>query len=99
MRLSVPDTAPPLNLGATLIEWGGAQRWVKRSGERLADDALAIRRAAANACGHATLFRSAYKSVPVFSPLKAPLDGIHRRLKSAFDPHGIFNRGRLVAGL
>ena len=97
-RVSLPDSAAPLAFGATLIEWGGAQRWVKRSGERLADDALAIRSAAANACGHATLFRSAYKSVPVFSPLKAPLDRIHRELKRQFDPSGVFNPGRMLPG-
>ena len=27
-RLSVPSATPPLGLGPTLIEWGGAQRWV-----------------------------------------------------------------------
>jgi glycolate oxidase FAD binding subunit len=33
--------------------------------------------------------------VPVFSPLKAPLDRIHRELKKQFDPAGIFNPGRM----
>ena len=28
-RLSVPDTAPDLQLGDTVVEWHGAQRWVK----------------------------------------------------------------------
>ena len=28
-RLSVPDSAPDLQLGDTLVEWHGAQRWVK----------------------------------------------------------------------
>ena len=28
-RLSVPDTAPDLQLGETVVEWHGAQRWVK----------------------------------------------------------------------
>jgi glycolate oxidase FAD binding subunit len=93
-RLSLPDSAAPLALGATLMEWGGAQRWLKRP----AADALAIRQAATSAGGHATLFRSADKSVPVFSPLKAPLDRIHRELKKQFDPSGIFNPGRMFAG-
>ena len=56
-----------------------------------------IRQAAADADGHATLFRSAGKSVPVFSALKPPLDRIHRELKKQFDPAGIFNPGRLYA--
>ncbi|AYQ27602.1 MULTISPECIES: glycolate oxidase subunit GlcE [unclassified Polaromonas] len=93
-RLSVPDTAPPLNLGETLVEWGGAQRWVKRPD----GDAALIREAAAQASGHATLFRSATKSVPVFSALKPPLDRIHRELKKQFDPAGVFNPGRMYAG-
>lgn len=90
-RVSLPDTAAVLDFGATLMEWGGAQRWLKRP----AGDASAIRRAAAEAHGHATLFRSADKTVPVFSPLKTPLDRIHRELKQQFDPAGIFNRGRM----
>ena len=35
----------------------------------------------------------------MFAPLAAPLDRIHRQLKQAFDPAGVFNRGRLYAGL
>jgi len=93
-RLSLPDTAAPLNLGETLVEWGGAQRWLKRPD----GDAALLREAAAQANGHATLFRSARKSVPVFSALKPPLDRIHRELKKQFDPAGVFNPGRLYAG-
>ena len=93
-RLSVPDTAPPLDLGATLIEWGGAQRWIKRP----AADAQAIRKAASAVNGHATLFRAADKSVPVFTPHTGPLERIHRELKKQFDPAGIFNRHRMGTG-
>jgi glycolate oxidase FAD binding subunit len=93
-RVSLPDSAAPLAFGATLMEWGGAQRWLKRP----AADAPAIRQVAASAGGHATLFRSADKSVPVFSPLLAPLDRIHRELKRQFDPSGVFNPGRMFAG-
>lgn len=92
-RLSLPDTAAPLNLGDTVVEWGGAQRWLKRPDS----DAAQIREAAAQANGHATLFRSAGKSAPVFSALKPPLDRIHRELKKQFDPAGVFNPGRLYA--
>ncbi len=92
-RLSVPDTAPPLGLGDTLIEWGGAQRWFMRP----AGDAALIRKAAADVGGHATLFRSTDKSVPVFSALTPPLARIHRQLKKEFDPAGIFNVGRMSA--
>ena len=94
-RLSVPQTAPPLGLsGEQLVEWGGAQRWLCTSAP-----AATVREAAAAMGGHATLFRALDKSGGVFTPLKAPLDRIHRDLKQAFDPDRVFNRGRLVAGL
>jgi glycolate oxidase FAD binding subunit len=90
-RLSVPSTTPVLQLpGDTLTEWGGAQRWLKTSA-----DATTIRAAAEAAGGHATLFRGGDKSVGVFHPLKAPVAGIHRRLKASFDPAGIFNPHRM----
>jgi glycolate oxidase FAD binding subunit len=87
-RLSLPSVAPPQALGPTLIEWGGAQRWLR------AGDATAIRAAAAQAGGHATLFRAdaALKTaVGVFQPLTEPLARIHRNLKRAFDPQAVFN--------
>ncbi|MCW5667887.1 MAG: glycolate oxidase subunit GlcE [Piscinibacter sp.] len=94
-RLSVPQTAPVLALpGEQLVEWGGAQRWLC-SGV----GAAAVRDAAARAGGHATLFRARDKSAGAFAPLKAPLDRIHRELKKAFDPSGVFNAGRLYPGL
>ena len=90
-RLSVPSVAPPVQLpGEQLIEWGGAQRWLKTS-----VDSSTIRAAAEAMGGHATLFRGGDKSVGVFHPLKAPVAGIHRRLKASFDPAGIFNPHRM----
>ena len=95
-RLSLPSVTPPQALGETLIEWGGAQRWLRGG------DARRIRAAAAKAGGHATLFRGddALKTeVGVFQPLTAPLARIHRHLKQAFDPQGVFNPGRMYPGL
>ncbi len=90
-RVSVPTFAPALNLpGAQLIEWGGAQRWLKTTA-----DAATIRAAAAAAGGHATLHRGGDKSVGVFHPLAPAVARIHRNLKNAFDPAGIFNPGRM----
>ena len=90
-RVSVPTVAEPLQLpGETLIEWGGAQRWLKTTAE-----ASVIRAAAANAGGHATLFKGGDKSVGVFHPLQPSVARIHRHLKNTFDPAGIFNRGRM----
>ncbi len=94
-RLSVPGTAPELKLhGEQLIEWCGAQRWVVTPMEP-----AAVREAAAGVGGHATLFRALDKSPGAFAPLSAPLAAIHRRLKASFDPHGIFNPGRLYPRL
>ncbi|MEO0315855.1 MAG: hypothetical protein RI928_2311 [Pseudomonadota bacterium] len=90
-RLSLPSSAPALQIpGEQLIEWGGAQRWLKTSA-----DATTIRAAAEAAGGHATLFRGGDKSIGVFHPLKAPIADIHRRLKASFDPAGIFNPQRM----
>ena len=94
-RLSVPQTAAAMNLpGELLIEWGGAQRWLLS-----AHPAGAVRDAASQAGGHATLFRAQDKSAGVFAPLQSPLDQIHRDLKKSFDPTGLFNPGRLYPGL
>jgi glycolate oxidase FAD binding subunit len=93
-RLSVPSTAGPLALGAPqLIEWGGAQRWLRADG----DAATAQRiRAAVSACGgHATLFRGGDKRIGVFQPLAPAVAKIHERLKAGFDPANIFNPGRM----
>jgi len=94
-RLSVPATTGPIKLsGEQLLEWGGAQRWICTSAP-----AATLRDAAAAVGGHAVLFRGHDKAPGAFAPLKPPLDRIHRELKMAFDPDGLFNPGRLVPGL
>ena len=101
-RLSVPQTAPALALpdGCTgpLIEWHGALRWVQ------APRALghALRALAKAAGGSATLFRSEAADQPGAEPdfdaqAADATAALHARLKQAFDPAGIFNRGRLAA--
>lgn len=90
-RLSVPSYIPPLALkGEQLIEWGGAQRWLRTD-----VDAATIRGAVEQVGGHATLFRGGDKNAGVFHPLAPALATIHRNLKNAFDPSGIFNPGRM----
>lgn len=101
-RLSVPQTAPALALpdGCTgpLIEWHGALRWVH------APRALghALRALAKAAGGSATVFRSEAAGQPGAEPdfeaqAADATAALHARLKQAFDPAGIFNRGRLAA--
>ncbi|MES2934378.1 MAG: glycolate oxidase subunit GlcE [Pseudomonadota bacterium] len=94
-RLSLPSVSPPLTLeAAQLIEWGGAQRWLYSDA-----DAASIRAAAQAAGGHATLFRGGDKNVGVFHPLAPAVARIHRNLKTAFDPAGIFNPARMFPEL
>jgi len=94
-RLSVPATTPAIALpGEQLIEWGGALRWCRTKAP-----AEQIRSLVAAMGGHATRYRGNDTSCGVFAPLSAPLLQIHRRLKERFDPAGIFNPGRLYAGL
>jgi glycolate oxidase FAD binding subunit len=94
-RLSLPSSTQALGLaGASLMEWGGAQRWLKTS-----LDASALRRVAVALGGHATLYRGGSalerRAIGVFQPLPAPLAAVQRRMKQAFDPAGTFNPGRM----
>lgn len=93
-RLALPSRVSPLAIpeaDSTLIEWGGAQRWIHSQA-----DAQLIRSVVAGVGGHATRFRRPADSAePVFSPLAPALLKIQRNLKRVFDPQGLFNPGRL----
>ena len=92
-RLSVPPATAPVDLpGKWLIDWGGAQRWLKTSAPG-AD----VWNAAQRAGGHAALFRGGDRAGEVFQPLAAPLLQLHRNLKRSFDPNGVLNPGRYTA--
>lgn len=94
-RLSLPSDALALALdGEQLVEWGGAQRWLRS--ERPAAD---IRRRVASLGGHATLFRHGDRQGSCFHPLSEAMMRLQRNLKNAFDPAGVFNPGRLYEGL
>ena len=94
-RLSLASTAAPLGIeGQWLYEWGGAQRWLLGHA-----DARAVRSLAQAHGGHATRYRGDPDREQVFHPLPAGLMNLHRRLKQAFDPHGIFNPGRMYREL
>ena len=85
-RLSVPPTAPSLNLGNSLIEWGGGLRWVHS--ELPAEKIWAM---VEKIGGHATLFRGGDRSVEVFHPLPPVMRKLHERLRQQFDPDNILN--------
>ena len=98
-RLSVPQTTPVLDLPyPVFIEWHGALRWLWAP----ASAAPSLRAAAAAAGGHATLYRTsqahgdADRAVGVFTPLSAVQLRIQQALLREFDPHGLFNPGRLL---
>ncbi|MHA2901863.1 glycolate oxidase subunit GlcE [Ralstonia mannitolilytica] len=98
-RIALPPATPPLALGHAsadeqLVEWGGGQRWWIDTANTSAD---VIRNAARKAGGHATLFRNGDRASDIFTPVAAPLMAVHKRLKDSFDPHGIFNPGRLYS--
>lgn len=96
-RLSLPPHASAVILkGRQLVEWGGAQRWLKLDGEANAAGGQRIRQAVAALGGHATLFRGGDKAVGVFHPLAPAVEKIHQRLRQAFDPAGIFNPHRMT---
>jgi glycolate oxidase FAD binding subunit len=57
-----------------------------------------VRARAAAVGGTALVWRGAIIA-DRFHPLTPAVYEIHRRLKQRFDPNGIFNPGRLVAGL
>ena len=91
-RLSLPQAAPLDLPGPMLIEWGGAQRWLKS-----AQPAQKIRDAVAKQQGHAILFRNGDRSDEIFHPLSPRIASLHRQVKQVFDPQGIFNPGRVYA--
>ncbi len=94
-RLSLPPASAPLDsIGEQLLDWGGAQRWLRST-----LPATDIRETVQAAGGHAQLFRGGDRSGEVFHPLAANVLSLHQRLKAAFDPHAIFNPGRMYAEL
>lgn len=90
-RLSLaPATPQPQLSGTWLIDWGGALRWLKTE-----EDAETIFATMQQLSAHACRFRSTLGCE--FQPPSEAVAKLHRNLKQAFDPHGIFNRGRLSA--
>jgi glycolate oxidase FAD binding subunit len=91
-RLSLAAaTAQPNLSGTWFIDWGGALRWLKTD-----QPAETIFQTAHASGGHACRFRSPLGGE--FQPLSPGLEKLHRNIKQVFDPHGIFNVGRLYEG-
>lgn len=82
-------------------DWGGGLVWVAMPFENEADSS-SIRRAVAEIGGHATLMRapvSLRASLDVFQPQEPALAALSKRVKDSFDPKGVFNPGRMWAGV
>ena len=93
-RLSLPHNTPLLALpGEQLLDWGGAQRWLKTDAT-----AAEIRAVVGAVGGHASCYSHGLQDSP-FQPLAPALLHYHQRLKAQLDPQGIFNPGRLYAEL
>lgn len=83
-------------------DWAGGLVWLSLA-EPLADaGSVAIRRAVEASGGHATLMRAPDEirdAIAVFHPQPGPLAALTARVKDAFDPEKILNRGRMRADL
>ncbi|MFJ4143650.1 glycolate oxidase subunit GlcE [Pseudomonas sp. NPDC089734] len=91
-RVSVPNNTGELELpGEQLIDWGGAQRWLKSDA-----DSTTLRSIVTAIGGHATCYQPGHEDSP-FQPLATPLLRYHQQLKARLDPRGIFNPGRMYA--
>jgi glycolate oxidase FAD binding subunit len=91
-RFSVkPSASVREELGAWLLDWGGAQRYLRTTAER-----STLEREAAG--GHVTQLRGRNDDDFAQEP-SPPIRALHSRLKQAFDPDRILNPGRLYSWL
>jgi len=106
-RVSLAPSKGPqfvARLGAQALshfyDWGGGLVWL--ASEPSESAAAAVRAALAPLGGHATLVRAPDElraRVAVFEPLNPALARLTRGVKASFDPHGVFNFGRMQAGM
>ena len=99
-RRRIPRPARVRARCAHLFDCGGGLVWLAT--EPTPADAAAVRAALAPFGGHATLARAPdalRAAVDVFAPPPPALVALTRRVKAAFDPDGLFNRGRMYAGI
>ncbi|MDK2126129.1 glycolate oxidase subunit GlcE [Parachitinimonas caeni] len=95
-RLSLPPHTPPWpELPCMQVEWGGGLRWL---GLR-PDQSHRLITLASAANGHARLWQATDSGPRPGQPPSAASLALHRRIKSAFDPAGIFNPGILFEGV
>ena len=90
-RLSVPPTAKLATLtGKSLLEWGGAQRWLITE-----MDPEKLRQRVSDEGGHASLYRGLPEMKERLHPMDTRLKALNERIKHAFDPDSLLNPGRM----
>ncbi|MCO5092469.1 FAD-binding protein [Bosea sp. (in: a-proteobacteria)] len=109
-RLSLAPTNGPkataaiaraLPAARSFHDWGGGLVWLAVPADGDAG-AAAIRAALRPLGGHATLVRApdaVRAAADVFQPLSGPLMRLTAGIKTSFDPAGIFEPGRMYAGI
>lgn len=92
-RIAIAPAAPTPEIeGEYLLDWGGAQRWLKSA--VCAQDIHAIVQSKG---GHAVCFKGSYKND--WLRLEQGVLVLHRKVKSAFDPYGLINPQRILPEL
>ena len=84
---------------AHFFDLGGGLVWLAT--DPTPADAAAVRAALKPLGGHATLIRAPAAlraAIDLFAPQSGPLAALTRRVKAAFDPDRLINRGRMYAG-
>ena len=105
-RIALPPSdadavASEIGARAWMADWGGGLLYCLMNDTPTAEAALV--RAAVRRCGgHATLMRAAPEvraQTDVFEPMSPVQAQLTQRLKEAFDPAGVLNRGRMYKGI
>ena len=89
-----PSTASLITNNASLLDWGGAQRWhcVDKSEVESIFKTYFSK-------GQVCYFKNGDRQQEVFHPLPEGIKKLHIRLKNTFDPVGILNPGRMYSFL
>jgi glycolate oxidase FAD binding subunit len=91
-RIACRAAAGQAGDGRWLLDWGGAQRWL-----RGAQDQAALQSLAGRTGGQLSLFRGGDRDGEVLHARTPAQQQLHLALKHAFDPQRIFNPGRLYS--
>lgn len=104
-RLALPAACGPITISGAadeiVLEWHGQQRWIKAPGDEATFKA--IKSLVTTHGGHATRFRQGANVDPTYQRFtllseqahSKALEAVQERLRSAFDPAGVFATKRL----